>query len=743
MTSRRATAMALALLVIMALAHVAPALLNGRTFVRNDYGIQFLPAFATLHGRLPIAGAPSWNPTIFGGAPEELLPAMPRYPFAAMAYFVAPERAVPLFVGLHLAIAALAAFVFLRVVVRASVVASFAGAEVYAFGGTLWVHGMHGENLAVAAWLPAIAAAAWALGARRDRRPYASAALAGATSLALLVGGGVPLLFFSALTSAVCLGVGLLEGGNSTFRGVVLEARRAAPWILAGLGLAMAIGAPGWIPFAEVIRGAARGTLTLGDTGEFALAPPLLMRLAAPNLCYEDGACVWPYFVERWCYFGILALPLAGLGAFGESGRRLLLALFATVLLSFGTIGLLHVVFYWLVPGYSFLRAPGRWMFVAGLLVAILVARGLDEVPKRAAGTRRALGAMIALVLISLAARAAWEVAPQDPMSAMVRADFAWTAVFATLAAGWLAASLTGMAPAKLPAIAAALLAADLLVTAARVDASDPIADADAPSIVSEAAAAAGPARIFHDDDTGGFILDSGVRWGYRNARGYSQLVPETWSRMLDLGETRDWNFSGAPARPDPRLLSLLGVRVYLGSELAAPPASFAAPPVAHGLGLAAWASGRPAFLSALVAEARVEPVGDAERAAALEIDPNRTAIVTSPAGLPQSAGLASAGTITLSRPSSDELVAHVDATVEALAVVAESWHPRWCATVDGIPGEVLRADAIWMGVRVSPGAHEIVFRCRPAVPVAGWLASLAGIGGTIALVWRGRRRAI
>ncbi len=743
MTSRRATAIALALLVVMGVAHVAPAMLAGRTFVRNDYGIQFLPAFATLYGHAPIAGAPSWNPTIFGGAPEELLPAMPRYPFAAMAYLVAPERAVPLFVGLHLAIAALTAFAFMRVVVRASVVASFAGAEVYAFGGTLWVHGMHGENLAVAAWLPAIAASAWALGALRDRRPLACASLAASTALALLVGGGVPLLFFSALTSAVCLGAGLLEGGHPTFRGAVLEARRVAPWTVAGIGLALAIGAPGWIPFAEVIHGAARGKLTLGDTGEFALAPPLLMRLAAPNLCYEDGACVWPYFVERWCYFGILALPLAGLGAFGESGRRLLLALFATVLLSFGSIGLLHVIFYWLVPGYSFLRAPGRWMFVAGLLVAILVARGLDEAPKRSAGTRRAFGAMIALALISLAARAAWDGAPQDPIAAAVRADFAWTALSATLAAGWLAASLGGMAPAKLPAIAAALLAADLLVTAARVDVSDPIADAAAPSIVSEAASAAGPARIFHDDETGGFILDSGVRWGYRNARGYSQLVPTTWSRMLDLGETRDWNFSGAPARPDPRLLSLLGVRVYLGSELAAPPSSFVAPPFARGLGLAAWRNGRPAFLSALVAEARVEPAGDLERAAALEIDPNRTAIVTSPAGLPRSAGLASAGTITLSRPSSDELVAHVDARAEALAVVAESWHPRWGATVDGIPREVLRADAIWMGVRVPTGTHEVVFRCRPAVPVAGWLGSLAGICGTIALVWRGRRRAI
>ena len=178
MTSRRATATALALLVIMAFAHVAPALLNGRTFVRNDYGIQFLPAFATLHGHAPIAGAPSWNPTIFGGAPEELLPAMPRYPFAAMAYLVAPERAVPLFVGLHLAIAALTAFAFMRVVVRASVVGSFAGAEVYAFGGTLWVHGMHGENLAVAAWLPAIAARSRAPRSRARRRSRSSSAAA-------------------------------------------------------------------------------------------------------------------------------------------------------------------------------------------------------------------------------------------------------------------------------------------------------------------------------------------------------------------------------------------------------------------------------------------------------------------------------------------------------------------------------------------------------------------------------------
>src|SRR3954454_23951862 len=94
--------------------HGLPALLTGSVYARNDYGAELVPALDTLRGHVPFFGAPGWNPAIFGGAPAEVLPTMARYPLTLLAYLLPAEHAVPLLVGLHLAIAAVTAWLFVR-----------------------------------------------------------------------------------------------------------------------------------------------------------------------------------------------------------------------------------------------------------------------------------------------------------------------------------------------------------------------------------------------------------------------------------------------------------------------------------------------------------------------------------------------------------------------------------------------------------------------------------------------------
>ncbi|MDP2312370.1 MAG: hypothetical protein Q8P41_05655 [Pseudomonadota bacterium] len=66
-----------------------------------------------------------------------------------------------------------------------------------------------------------------------------------------------------------------------------------------------------------------------------------------------------------------------------------------------------------------------------------------------------------------------------------------------------------------------------------------------------------------------------------------------------------------------------------------------------------------------------------------------------------------------------------VQATGPGTLVVADTWYPRWVATVDGTPTDIARADVNFRGVRLPPGAHTVVFRFEPGpAGTALWLAA-------------------
>jgi uncharacterized membrane protein YfhO len=75
-------------------------------------------------------------------------------------------------------------------------------------------------------------------------------------------------------------------------------------------------------------------------------------------------------------------------------------------------------------------------------------------------------------------------------------------------------------------------------------------------------------------------------------------------------------------------------------------------------------------------------------------------------------------------KPTSVELTADVKSP--ALLVLFDKYDPQWKLTVNGKPGNLLRADFIFRGVFLEPGTHEI--RLAFKTSLTGLYVSLASI---------------
>ena len=78
-------------------------------------------------------------------------------------------------------------------------------------------------------------------------------------------------------------------------------------------------------------------------------------------------------------------------------------------------------------------------------------------------------------------------------------------------------------------------------------------------------------------------------------------------------------------------------------------------------------------------------------------------------------------------RPRPEYLSVRLDTPAPRVLVFSETFIPGWEATLDGAPIEIWRANAYYQAVWVPAGAHEIVFRYRPAAFRLGIVIFLAG----------------
>jgi hypothetical protein len=110
-------------------------------------------------------------------------------------------------------------------------------------------------------------------------------------------------------------------------------------------------------------------------------------------------------------------------------------------------------------------------------------------------------------------------------------------------------------------------------------------------------------------------------------------------------------------------------------------------------------------------------------------------------AGLPGAPGPASAR-ITMDEAEQVAVQTTVDAGGGYL-VLLDAYDPAWQVTVDGRPAALLRANALFRAVRLSPGVHAVRFAYRPRAAGAWLAASGLAAAAVLALVVSpfGRRR--
>ena len=114
------------------------------------------------------------------------------------------------------------------------------------------------------------------------------------------------------------------------------------------------------------------------------------------------------------------------------------------------------------------------------------------------------------------------------------------------------------------------------------------------------------------------------------------------------------------------------------------------------------------------------------------DFDPTRAAIVE---GVPSGGG--GAGTARVVSERSSEVVVEAEAPQGGTLVLLDSYAPGWVAEVDGSPAPVVRANALFRGVRLAPGRHTVSFRYEPVAFRVGASISLAALLLTIGLLAR------
>lgn len=723
-------------------------------------------AAKTLHAGL----LPLWNPHSFCGQPflannsSAVL-----YPPNVLFLLMAPARAYGWSAALHVFLAGAFTFLFLRLLgLRRA--ACVLGSVVFMFCGFLTVWAEYLTPVAASIWLP-LALFFWERHARGHGRRFAIYA---AAPLGLSVLGG-----HAQYSAYVLLFFGLYAGWRAGFQ--------LRPWMLAGgvaaLGLALAGGQ--LLPTAELGKYSHRsGGLPLATVLAQAMPFRHLVTFLVPN--FYGNIRDYNYwgdfnFVERCGYLGILPLLLAPVALWRRPRGHTLFftaAAAVTLLMILGTP--LYAPLYYLLPGFKQLGSPARMLNVFSLAVACLAAIGADALGDLEPRRRRALAGIAGgCVALGVTAIGAWYLASSDAialaaakvkgseeMAGVALAPYVEHAIEVSLGLLLVAGAAMVAAAGRRRAIwlLAGLVAADLFLFGMRFN---PAADPDMLFFPTESLhylhSQPGPFRVLalasDEDFMNGLVPNCNLPVGLSEVQGSDAIYPRRYAEFAGFAESRR---QGKPVSmdnglrftsPDTPFVDLLGVRYVLSPYALKSPhlrevCDADGQPSADGwrprsfLHVYRDTNERPrAFL---VHRARVEPAGRVlETMAAEGAGLRETAILESPQeGVPAAPHLPAAPA---AGPESARLIAvgpnsarvEVQASSEALLVLADQAFPGWHASVDGRPAPLYTADYVLRAVPVPAGRHTVSFDYRPASFRLGLYLSLLALSLLVATVVR------
>jgi hypothetical protein len=429
----------------LALALHREGLFGGPAFYERDTQLFYYPLASWVGQQLHAGVYPLWLPGIFTGYPiyadgELGLLYLPQV--ILLAVLPTPLAMVWLRV-VHAFLAGLFMLLLLRGL-RLSSLAALGGSLVFAFGSFLTAQ-MHHENVVRSSvWLPLIILAAErALATSNGRRRLAWLAVGALAYAQSAVGLHVQPVLMEALALVAYVAYRVVLGRAEVPRGAALAhpqatavgapRRRASRWLRAGRGLAetrlgrlvlasgaiglggLTIAAAQWLPLGEwALVSFRRSGVAYEFASAFGLAPENLPTLVFPFFFrLPDGATWWTLW-QQWeteLYVGIPTLALLLVGIVGSHRREVLffLPLGAVALLigmaHYAPVVNLHLLL-WSVPGFSFLRAPGRFSYLVVFAAAGLAGLGLDALSRRAQRPRPVLalvgGVPAAALLVGL-----------------------------------------------------------------------------------------------------------------------------------------------------------------------------------------------------------------------------------------------------------------------------------------------------------------------------------------------------
>ncbi len=743
-------AWALLACVLAALTLAHPALGGG--FLVNPVSDQYIAGysfreFAAASLRAG-EGIPQWNPYLMGGMPY--IAAMHGdifYPTALLRMMLPTDVAMTWGMILHLMLAGVAGYAFLRAI-GVSFHAALIGGIAYMMSGQVasLVSPGHDGKLFVSALLPVtLLVLTWGI---RDGKRAAWGLLA------LIVGLGVltphPQLLQYLLVASGAWAVMLAFGGLSETPLSNPERLKRLGFALGAVVFGLMIGAVQYLPVREYVEWSPRAG---GRDYEYATSFSMPIEELFNTYLPQFSGVLQNYWGRNGIHFhseylgaGVLflaATAFLGRGADVRAAnvRRKLLWFFAGMLVISmlwalgGNTPFYHLV-YAIVPGSKFFRAPSTIFFVTTFAVAVLAAFGSEKVLRGELSKAWCVGA--GAVGLGVAVLATLGVLQQISLSIAIpqmldRVDANTSAVvlgawrsflflaatigiaFAVsrkqlplLAAGWLLAAVTvadlwsvERQYFKFSEPASVLFASDPAIEMIRAE----------PEPVRVLANAFGEGAAYHDpnlDFDGLMAHNVRIVLGYHgNELGRYQLLADKAGGYRQLGNPTFWG--------------LMNVKyIYTNvDDLGMPGAKMVAGPVKTAAGTTVWLHQLPtehpfAWVAGTIAKFPDAAVADAfktpnfpYRAVAL-LPPESETSAQALSGMP--AALALKTRTSGYAPGRFTVELDAPAPAGSALVVSENYYPGWTARVDGQPAKAERANLSLMAVALPEGARTVEF---------------------------------
>jgi hypothetical protein len=774
---------------------ITPAPADRLTFQQGDFTLQFL-AYRQLafdqfaHGRFPVIEECIYSGHPFQADPQSQVLYPPVLLFMligrALGWSEYPLRALEWEVMLHVLLAALGMYAFLRssphpTLPRArgsTKVGAVFGALAFAFGGFMTGYAtLQTAILQTAAWLPLILLALKWLATARRWLP-AAALLAALVFFAFTAGHPQTLLFivYAGALAFVWWSLTRPDGFQKPVRSIVIRA------LVAG-AFAIGLSAAQLLPTLSFMLASTRASLAFEQAGRgFALHDISLFALAGVTNVWQ------PLFA------GISALAFAGVALFAASRARLgarnsrqgartqqvddtwlwvVIGLGALVL-SFGANAFGFDLAYLLAPGYRQFQSQERHAVVIALCVGVLSAYGVNALLRplrrrarlqlRKAAKSLALWALVAfaaMIAALIAGRALPEANMGDAADKLALLAlgllgtaglFAWRARLSNLAVFEATASTPTPAPSlkgrgvgrprTLWGIAALALLVFELFSANRMTALQPPADPFPPNalispIQQDTTYATQFTRVYNHF---GLPLNGACVRGLNEVAGGSPIVMRDYKtflarapedvmiKLLNVRHAVTWR--GAMTTPEGKEMPwfLLARDSFEGK----PASTFRLDWEPKGF--------NGAWIASDVRNEQGDAMFDAMRREGF--DPFSTAFVSAPTPSPSPyAGGGEKGSAAIEGKAAGYIKVAANVSAPALLVLSEAYHWNWTARVNGNDAQPVPVNGALLGVPIPAGAASVELSYRPSELIAGAALSAITLLVMLAALFAGARR--